>query len=184
MFTLFIGAPMPATSLLRCVALALAVGAAAPVPGRAQQPSPPGCADDVHHAFDYWIGAWVVRDSTGTELGRNTITSVSDGCALLEEWESASGGSGRSLTFVERPTGEWRQVWIGGDGGALDLRGVPEDGVMVLSGDRQGRAGPVRDRVRWIPREDGKVEQLWESSTDEGATWSVVFRGFYEPRAG
>jgi hypothetical protein len=154
------------------------------MPVRAQQPAPPACAADVHHAFDYWIGSWVVRDSSGTEVGRNMITPVSQGCALLEEWESAGGGSGRSLNFVERATGEWRQVWIGGDGGSLDLRGGLVDGVMVLSGERASQTGTRHDRVSWIPRDGGIVEQLWESSTDGGATWSVAFQGFYEPGRG
>ena len=55
--------------------------------------------------------------------------------------------------------------------------------VNVLEGE-QPVADPKtgqrqRDRITWTPNGDGTVRQLWESSTDGGATWSVAFDGTY-----
>jgi hypothetical protein len=53
---------------------------------------------------------------------------------------------------------------------------------MTLEQDRtdaQGRS--VRERIQWIAREGGVVEQLWEQSNDGGETWRVAFQGYYHP---
>ena len=35
------------------------------------------------------------------------------------------------------------------------------------------------NRVTWTPHEDGSVQQVWETSTDGGETWTTVFDGQY-----
>jgi hypothetical protein len=53
---------------------------------------------------------------------------------------------------------------------------------MVLEGERPSADGPgarILHRIRWEPRSDGSVRQLWEISEDEGATWGVAFDGRY-----
>lgn len=150
----------------------------------AQQPGPPpACQDPIHRAFDYWAGEWLVRNTDGDEIGRNRITVISGGCGLLEEWTSGTGSTGKSLNFHDPARDAWRQVWVGQGGQVLDLAGGPVDGVMTLEGVSPGPDGPLNNRIRWIPREGGAVEQLWEQSSD-GETWQTVFRGIYEPVGG
>ena len=36
-----------------------------------------------------------------------------------------------------------------------------------------------RERIAWTPNADGTVRQLWESSKDDGKTWTVSFDGLY-----
>jgi hypothetical protein len=55
---------------------------------------------------------------------------------------------------------------------------------MTLEGESVSPEGPVLNRISWIPRDRGVVEQLWELSSDGGTTWRVAFQGFYEPAAG
>jgi hypothetical protein len=53
---------------------------------------------------------------------------------------------------------------------------------MVLAGDAFDADAPghtARQRVTWTPQPDGRVRQLWESSSDGGRTWTVVFDGLY-----
>lgn len=155
-------------------------------PAAAQQPQgPPPCEGENFQAFDYWVGSWVVRNAQGQEVGTNTISRIAGGCGLLEEWESSTGNTGKSLNFYEPASGEWRQIWVGAGGSLLDLRGGPVDGVMTLQQDQTNAQGrTVRQRIRWIPREDGVVEQLWEQSTDGGESWAVAFQGYYNPAEG
>ena len=150
---------------------------------RAQSPaSAAACQGPEHHAFDYWVGSWRVLDAQGAQAGTNRITRIAAGCGLLEEWTAADGSPGKSLNFYEPASGAWRQVWVGAGGSLLDLRGGPVDGVMTLGADRVDREGrPLRHRIRWIPRGDGVVEQLWQISRDEGANWTTSFQGFYHP---
>lgn len=161
--------------------LAILIPLLAPLPALAQEgQAPPTCDAPEFHAFDFWIGEWTVTDPAGAVAGSNTITSVSDGCGLLEEWRSADGSTGTSLNHYDPRTGRWYQRWVGAGQSILHLEGGVEDGAMVLSGERTARAGgTVIDRIRWIPRPDGSVRQHWQYSTDGGTTWSDAFDGTY-----
>jgi hypothetical protein len=51
---------------------------------------------------------------------------------------------------------------------------------MVLEGTKaRGGSGTSRERITWEKKAADKVRQLWESSTDEGKTWKVLFDGLY-----
>jgi len=141
------------------------------------------CRDSaVHHQFDFWLGAWEVTVPSGKVAGHNRIETVASGCALLESWHSASGGAGNSLNYVDPASGDWVQVWAGGDAGEIVLRGGLHDGAMILSGTLV-EPGDKHSLLRgtWTPQPDGRVRQLFEQSTDDGATWTTWFDGTYSP---
>jgi len=154
---------------------------AVPVPGSSVDASyaDPPCASAPHRAFDFWLGDWVVRDSTGREIGRNRIRAVAGGCALLESWTSADGSTGTSLNFYDPDTGRWTQVWVGESGVRLRLEGGKHGDAMVLEGTRSRGDTTLFDRITWTPREDGTVEQRWDVSTDGGRSWTTSWRGTY-----
>ena len=94
--------------------------------------------------------------------------------------ESAGGGHGTSLNFYDRRTKTWSQAWIDEGGNALHLSGTFADGRMVLaSAPRKTDKGLDVQRITWSKAGDRNVRQLWESSTDGGKTWIVVFDGRY-----
>jgi hypothetical protein len=67
----------------------------------------------------------------------------------------------------------------------LVLAGSFANGAMVLEGRHEPdpKTGLVgRERITWTANADGSVRQLWESSKDDGATWSVAFDGLYRRR--
>lgn len=144
---------------------------------------PPGCKTPMHRQFDFWIGEWTVTDSARTTvMGRNSVTLEDSGCTIHEHW--VAGGSvpntGQSLNAYDLATRQWGQDWVGSGGDVLHLRGGLREGTMVLEGDVPGPAGAAtRNRVSWIPKPDGRVRQIWESSADGGRTWSVSFDGWY-----
>ena len=51
---------------------------------------------------------------------------------------------------------------------------------MVLSGQSKTTRGVVLNRITWTPLPDGKVEQEWRISPDNGRTWEISFVGIYE----
>jgi hypothetical protein len=143
------------------------------------------CDTAAHRQFDFWIGSWIVTDSTGAVLGTNEIRPVSNGCGLLEQWQGARGVAGVSINFFDAATGRWNQAWVGGGGVILRLVGGLTDGVMELTGttSRATPNGAVRDRIRWRATDDGTVEQVWLVSRDDGRTWSEIFKGTYRRSA-
>ena len=166
--------------------LALSMAAGVHVAGAADTQTsapalaPTACAEQIYHAFDFWIGSWSVTEK-GKPAGSNRIDRLLEGCALMENWVGVDGSRGHSLNFYDRRRDVWQQTWIDNAGGALNLTGQFRDGHMVLSGtsvDAKTRAQRI-DRITWTPNPDGTVRQLWDRSPDSGRSWKVVFDGLY-----
>ena len=130
--------------------------------------------EDPAHAFDFWLGEWEVHDPDGRLVGRNSITAPFDTGAIAEHWRGG-GVTGHSLSAWDAGRGCWHQTWVDSSGGVLLLDGGLRDGAMVLEGVDDG----ARQRITWTAAEDGGVRQLWETSTDDGRTWTTAFDGRY-----
>jgi hypothetical protein len=137
---------------------------------------PAGCTASEAHQFDFWIGDWNVTEA-GKPAGHNRIEAILGGCALSENWDSASGGHGKSYNAYDARTKTWQQFWVDVHGGVLHLSGGRQGRDMVL---RSTRPGAHVDRITWTPNADGSVRQHWESSEDGGTTWKTAFDGRYE----
>ena len=139
------------------------------------------------HDFDFWIGDWDVFGPQGKQVGRNTITSMfagQSGGMLHEHWHGNGGVEGRSINAYDESRGCWHQTWMDSTGGMLLLDGGMRDGAMVLEGRAPSGDDPkVIDvqRITWTHDGD-EVRQVWETSTDDGATWTVAFDGRYRRR--
>ncbi|MDH3786202.1 MAG: tetratricopeptide repeat protein, partial [Acidobacteriota bacterium] len=68
--------------------------------------------DDRYRQWDFWLGNWNVLGVDGSPQGRNTIQLTENGCALIETWTSASGGSGTSVNYFDPKTSKWNQIWV------------------------------------------------------------------------
>jgi len=140
---------------------------------------PPPCGQPEASQFDFWLGEWEVL-ANDQVVGHNLITRIQGGCTLLEEYEAGGGRfEGKSFNYFDPGDGSWHQVWVDNNGTRLHLAGGFSDGVMVMSGPRQAQNGPVIDRISWTDNPDGTVRQLWELSSDDGATWQTLFDGLY-----
>jgi hypothetical protein len=148
---------------------------AAPAPEKGKP-----CSAVPYRQFDFWLGSWDVTEK-GKVAGTNRIESILGGCALHESWHGASGLQGNSINFYDAPRGLWHQTWIDAAGNGLVLEGKFENGAMRLEGKRPGSTPGATDlhRITWTPLPDGKVRQLWETSSDSGKSWSEAFDGLY-----
>jgi hypothetical protein len=109
---------------------------------------------------------------------------------VLEEWESAGGGSGSSFNVYDQPTKQWHQFWVDASGtnwlssdkqgNPVTLRGGIRDGAMILTSHPDTLPAIGQTRVTWRPLPEGGLRQTFESSTDGGKTWTVSFDGFYK----
>jgi hypothetical protein len=158
-----------------CLRLIAAIAALSP----ALVSAGPNCDSQQQRQFDFWIGDWAVTVG-GKPAGHNRIERILDGCALLENWSGAGGMSGKSLNFYDAQRAQWHQTWVDDRGGSLGLDGTFTSGKMVLSGtnkDQQGKA--TINRITWTALPKDQVRQVWETSTDEGKSWTVAFDGLY-----
>jgi hypothetical protein len=149
------------------------------------------CTGPQYKEFDFWLGDWEVRNATGQLLGHNRITKRHGGCVVLEEWESANGGSGSSFNVYDQPTKQWHQFWVDASGtnwlssdkqgNPVTLRGGLRDGAMVLVSHPDTLPSIGMTRATWRPTPDG-LRQTFESSTDGGKTWTMSFDGYYKKK--
>ena len=137
--------------------------------------------DAVFSEFDFWLGDWDVHGSAGGLAGTNTIAKEERGCVLIEKWTNSAGGTGQSINYVDKITGEWVQVWNAEGGSQINIRGGMTDEGMLLVGTlhtiSDGTTIPFRGLWTLLP--DGRVRQFFEQSTDDGQTWTAWFEGFY-----
>ena len=156
---------------LLSAAFAIASAQSLAVPGKA-------CQSVEHRQFDFWVGQWEVFVGGGKKAGDSKIELVADGCAILEQWSGAAGGTGKSLNIYDTVDRQWHQTWVDNSGTLLMLSGAFADRSMVMSMTGPSPSDPkttVKQRIAWTPAADGSVRQLWESSTDAGRTWTVLF---------
>lgn len=163
--------------------VALSVSARAQTPSGTQPAAPPNCNGAEHHQFDFWEGSWDVvnQANPNAPAARNEIELLHGGCVVRETYQ-AGAYSGSSLSFYDRQDGKWHQTWIDIAGASLFLEGgLDDEERMVMS---RTRPDGTIDRITWTPNADGTVRQHWETSSDEGKTWSNAFDGLYKPRGG
>ena len=163
---------------------ALALGFALTAsPGGTADPAPAPCGKAENRQFDFWVGEWDVLNPKGDPAGQNSITSILGGCVIHESWRGKGGLNGTSVNAYDASRGIWHQTWVDDKGGLLQLDGRFADGRMVLEGRKALKeGGESRERITWEKKTPDRVRQLWESSTDEGKTWKVLFDGAYVRR--
>jgi len=160
--------------------LALSVASAQTAPAK-----PVPCdRDPDYHKLDFWVGDWDVFDiKSGAKDGTNHIEKTLKGCAVIENWtESADGSEGKSLFYVERATGQWKQVWVEDSGGVKEKSlqaSYTGAGVRFQGEIRHKNGGSHLDRTTLQPLSAGRVHQTIEISRDGGKTWEIVYDAEY-----
>ena len=169
--------------VLAGLCLAVALFTSPPLRAQSAAPTPPTPPPEARQ-FDFWVGDWEVFGPAGQKIGTNKVELVAGGYGLLENWTDMRGGSGKSLNTYKRRTRQWQQYWIGSGGQTVEYKGGMVGDKMVMTADTMDMQGRlILMRGIWTPNADGTVTQVFESSTDQGLTWTVNFNGTYR-RAG
>lgn len=137
-----------------------------------------------HRQFDFWVGEWNVATPEGNKAGESSIVIENGDCWVHENWRSAIAGTGQSFNYYNPTTKTWHQTWVDDQGEIAEFDGTLRDGAMRLEGYRQGPNGSrIPARLTLTPLPGGTVRQLGENSTDNGATWTVLYDLVYTRKA-
>ncbi|MEP4890636.1 MAG: hypothetical protein ABJV04_11455 [Aliiglaciecola sp.] len=144
------------------------------------------CETAEFRQFDFWLGTWDVYTPKNKIVGLNKITSQLNGCSLKEEYQTPSGYRGQSINMYDSQSQKWHQTWVDNNGLLLLLNGKFDGQSMVLEGQGLSAKGvKVMHRITWTPTTDKaqqSVRQHWQSSQDNGETWTTLFDGKYVRR--
>jgi hypothetical protein len=150
-----------------------------------QAPTP--CAKDPERRrFDFWAGEWDVKTKEGVLVGKSNVHVVSGGCALLENWTSLRGQTGKSLNAYNPQTRQWQQYWVGQGGLVTPYLESEWNGGSVSFVSRPVAGGPTPSptlRLTFTPLDDGSVRQHGEQSADGGKTWTTTYDFYYHRRS-
>lgn len=139
------------------------------------------CCTPAHRQFDFWIGEWIVTDTTGKEVGRNKLVLIQDSCALQENWISGKT-TGTSYNYYNQTDSTWNQLWIDNSGSVLNLKGGLVNGKMVLKSAMipGKRVKYYYNRITWEKNKDGSVTQTWDVLSDSNKLLQQAFKGIYK----
>lgn len=129
--------------------------------------------------FDFWLGNWkctgeaVAADGTRSKTeAENEIKKILGG-KVVEENFTMGSFVGRSHSVYDATAGLWRQTWVDNSGSYIALTGKFEDGTMTLT-TIPSVATPKRvQRMVFSKISKESFEWDWETSTDNGETWSL-----------
>jgi len=145
-------------------------------------------ADSNFRRLRFWVGDWDVYDSTGKRYAAQRVRTVVDDCAITAEWTGPVGDKGISISSYDVQSRDWKQVYVSNQvpspfGVQLRKSDPTYDGpgirfVALLDAPT---GNPARLRITLLPVGD-RVEELFESSSDGGATWRTVFKAEHRHR--
>ena len=151
--------------------------------GRVEINAYPCLSKAEYRHFDFWLGSWDVY--VGQKwVGANEITMAPGGCAIHENYTTSRNYAGQSINFYDPIDKKWHQHWVGTAGDVYNyLETKSAKGMLQFESPFMDAQGNVSiSRLTFTANEDGTVRQLFESSTDDGSTWSIAFDGKYVKR--
>lgn len=137
------------------------------------------CHADAHaRQFDFWAGEWDVY-ATGTKslVGHSLVQIISEGCALLENWDSPNS-NGKSINFIDPNTNKWKQSWVGSYANGVQefVNGEYKDSAMRFEYvTKNAQGNKITGRFIFYNQGANQVRQFNESSNDDGKTWTTNY---------
>jgi tetratricopeptide (TPR) repeat protein len=144
----------------------------------------PCSQDPRNRAFDFWIGDWnCYRNGTQILSGYSHIESIAGECAILENYTSVQGYTGKSFNFYDTIRGKWEQDWIG-SGGASDRQrfynGEFRDGAMRFTYEMDNPGGEkIKGNFIFYNISRDSVRQYQDVTNEQGKTISVTYDLMY-----
>lgn len=138
------------------------------------------CCEEDYGQFDFWVGDWIVRDTTGMVVGENRITKIEGNCVLQEQWTGTSGTTGTSMSYFDRSDKSWNQLWIDNSGNQLQLKGQFQEGKMILQSEIVNTHDSEHyNQITWSKNKDGTLIQLWQVFDTSNKPLRTLFKGIY-----
>lgn len=137
-----------------------------------------GCsANAAARQLDYWLGDWSVDSGNGYSSVHRSL----DDCLLIESWGSnRSAHRGENVIAFSPEQKLWYGLFADNQGRVHSMQGSVQGGTAEFTGPgRDENGASILKRVKVVRVNDTTVQQIWEKSTDNGATWTLEFKMDY-----
>jgi hypothetical protein len=152
----------------------------APAPALAAPDSPACSANPESRQLDFWLGDWTVTYPGLTGSSASKVSLDLDKCMVIETWRGAKGHTGKNMFAYSADDQRWHGLFADNEGRVHIFEGKVSQGRAEFTGPSQSAEGkPVLNRIKVVRVNPTQVEQSWEKSADNGATWTAVFHGQY-----
>lgn len=144
--------------------------------------APDSCATNAaNRQLDYWLGTWKIGAAGSSGNAHSTVTLSLDKCVVVENWDGGRGHYGQNVFGYSADDKSWYGLFADNEGRVhVFTSGKVASDTAAFEGASRGPNGEaVLNRVKIIRLNPNKIEQTWEKSTDNGASWNVAFRGEY-----
>lgn len=145
-------------------------------------PGPGTCAADPEsRQLDFWLGNWTMANPGASSGGTSKVYLSLDKCVFVEHWESGKGHV-TEKTFAYSPDDKsWYGMFADNEGRAhIFGDGKVASGTAEFHGQSRGPHGEaVLNRLSVVRMAPNKVQETWEKSIDNGASWTTVYRAEY-----
>jgi hypothetical protein len=134
------------------------------------------CAEPECFQFDFIVGNWVVKDLSKHAIATDTISKTDANCTLIEEWRGVGGNEGLAVITYQSAQKTWHRDALLRSSVILAFEGRMTGGSMVMTAKQYSESGISRlHRISWTPRNDGTIEEVWQTSMDTGKSWQTRF---------
>ena len=137
-------------------------------------------ANSESRQLDFWLGDWVVTYPGMTGSSASKVSLALDKCLLTENWEGGKGHKGTNMFAYSSDDKSWHGMFADNEGRVHVFEGKVAPGAAEFTGPSRSPNGQaVLNRIKVVRVNANKVEQSWEKSADNGATWTMEFQGEY-----
>jgi hypothetical protein len=137
-------------------------------------------ANPENRQLDFWLGDWTVTYPGMAGSSASKVSLDLGKCLLVESWDGSKGHSGKNMFAFSADDQSWHGMFADNEGRVHIFEGKVSNGLAEFAGPSRGPDGQkVLNRIKVTRVDANNVEQSWEKSADNGATWTTVFRGHY-----
>lgn len=133
--------------------------------------------------FDFWVGEWNLTwdNADGTKgKGYNKIEKTLDGKVIQENFRDTNGFKGTSISVYNSRNKTWHQAWADNQGGYFDLLGSSEGDRRIFQTQvKESNGRKIIQRMVFYDIETDSFKWDWESSQDNGQSWTLQWRISY-----
>ncbi|MGB2665951.1 MAG: hypothetical protein WAK48_18250 [Candidatus Acidiferrum sp.] len=134
--------------------------------------------------FDFWVGDWDVRYPGAENASSSKVYLELGKCVLVENWDGGKGHEGINIFAYSADDQHWHGLFADNEGRVHVFEGKVSGGAAEFIGPSRGAKGETDlNRIRVTRLGADRVEQTWEKSSDNGASWNIVFRGAYSRKS-